>query len=80
MSQFPGNYSEEQQKKHSEEQQKKHEDFLRIIKQKEKDYRRGFTHGVFAAMNGLTLKEAYEFRLNEDLDAIPPCTKGDWLR
>jgi hypothetical protein len=39
-------------------------------------YRRGYTHGVLAAQNGVTVEEAYTWR-SEEKQGCPPGTPGD---
>lgn len=41
----------------------------------EESYRRGYTHGVLAAQNGITLKEAYAWR-HTGTSKNPPGTPG----
>ncbi len=43
------------------------------INQQEEAYRRGFSHGVLASENGVTVSEAYEWR-NADENTCPPGT------
>ena len=41
----------------------------------EEAYRRGYTHGILASIEGITVEQAYEWRNSED-EGCPPGTPG----
>lgn len=50
-------------------------EMLNFSHSQEESYRRGYTHGVLAASNGITLEKAYEWR-NDEFTRNPPGTPG----
>lgn len=50
-------------------------EILNFSHAQEQSYRRGYTHGVLAANNGVTLEKAYKWR-NDEFTRNPPGTPG----